>query len=433
VFISAVGSNRLFRNVGGRFVDVTSAAGVSGDETAWSTSCGWLDYDDDGRLDLFVCNYVQWSKEIDISQDFRLVGVGRAYGPPNTFQGTYPYLYRNCGDGTFRDVSGESGVQVANPVTGVPAAKSLGVAPLDLDADGWMDLVVANDTVQNFVFRNQQDGTFLEIGALAGVAFDAAGNARGAMGIDAAYFRNDESLGVAIGNFANEMTALYVAQEEPLRFVDTAIATGLGPETRLELTFGLFFFDYDLDGRLDLLTSNGHLEGEINKVQSSQYYAQPPELFWNAGPNKAAEFVPVRAAHCGEDLLRPLVGRGCAFADIDADGDLDVLLTEVGGPPRLLRNDQELGHRWLRFRLVGRDANRDAIGAWVEVRSGGEMLRRQVMPTRGYLSQSELPVTIGLGTRQAVDRVRIRWPNGQTQDVTDYDLNAFTLVEQPAP
>ncbi len=432
LFISAVGPNRLFRNVGGRFEDVTQQAGVAGGEQSWSSACSWLDYDNDGRLDLLVGNYVRWSPDIDRSQDFRLVGVGRAYGPPNSFEGAFPYLYHNEGQGRFRDVSQEAGLQVVNPNTGVPAAKTLGVAPADIDGDGWIDVVLANDTVQNLVFHNQRNGKFLECGAELGVAFDAGGNARGAMGIDAGYFRNDMSLAIAIGNFANEMTALYAALDGPMRFVDIAVATGLGPETRLQLTFGVLFVDYDLDGRLDIAASNGHLESEINKVQVSQHYAQPAQLFWNCGPNSVCEFVPVPAEKCGADFVKPMVGRGSAMADIDGDGDLDLLLTAVGGPARLLRNDQQLGHRWLRFKLVGRHANRDAIGAWVEVLSEGELLRRQVMPTRSYLSQSELPVTIGLGKRTRIDRVSVRWPGGEVQEVTDYQINGVTVVEQSA-
>jgi hypothetical protein len=430
LFISAVGPNHLFHNEGGRFADVTSSSGVAGAEQAWSSSCAWLDYNNDGRLDLLVGNYVQWSREIDIAQDFRLVGVGRAYGPPTSFGGAFPYLYRNEGQGRFTEVSQEAGLHIVNPNTGVPAAKTLGLAPVDIDGDGWIDIVVANDTVQNFVLLNSRDGTFRETGADTGIAFDAMGNARGAMGIDTANFRNNRSLGVAIGNFANEMTALYVAQDDPLQFVDLAVATGLGPATRLQLTFGVVFVDYDLDGRPDLLTSNGHLESEINKVQVSQHYAQAPQLFWNCGPNKACEFQPVRADQCGSDLVRPMVGRGSALADIDGDGDQDLLLTAVGGPARLLRNDQQLGHQWLRFKLVGRSCNRDAIGAWVEVTSDGELLRRQVMPTKSYLSQSELPVTIGLGTRKRIERVQIRWPDGQMQMVPQHSLGETTVVEQ---
>jgi len=430
LFVTAVGANRLFRNIGGRFVDVTHPAGVEGRADQWSTCAAWLDYDRDGDLDLFVCNYVRWSRDIDLQQDFRLVGIGRAYGPPRTFEGTFPYLYRNDGHGHFTDVSASAGVQIRNPATGVPMAKSLGVSPVDLDADGWPDLVVSNDTVQNFVFHNERNGRFMEIGARSGIAFDAYGNSRSAMGIDAADFRNDGSLGIAVGNFANEMTALYVSQQAPLQFADEAIIAGIGPASRSALTFGVLFFDYDLDGRLDLVTANGHVEDEINKVQASQQYAQPPHLFWNAGAGGPATFVPV-APRAGNDLFGPMVARGAAFADIDGDGDLDLVLTSIKGAPRLLRNDQHSGHHWLRLMLTGTRANRDAIGAAIEVRAGSETLRRTVMTTRGYLSQSELPVTIGLGTHSHVDEVRVRWPDGSTQTIHDVKVDRPTHIVQP--
>ena len=430
IFISAVGPNHLFRNDHGKFVEASSDAGIAGDEDAWSTSSGWFDYDNDGDLDLYVCNYVRWSREIDLAQDFRLTGIGRAYGPPMTFAGAFPYLYRNDGGGQFSDVSAESGVEVTNRETGVPVAKSLGLAPIDLDRDGWIDLVVANDTVRNLVFHNQRDGTFREIGVEAGIAFDSSGKARGAMGIDASCFRGDGSVGVAIANFANEMTALYVSAGSDLLFTDDAIPTGLGPPTRMELSFGLFFFDYDLDGRLDLLAANGHLESEINKVQESQHYQQPARLFWNAGAEELSEFASVPAENCGPDLMQPIVGRGATYADIDNDGDLDVLLTQIGGRPLLLRNDQALGHHYLRFRLIGGRANRDAIGAWIEVRIGDTVLRRQVMPTRSYLSQVELPVTIGIGNSEQVDNVTVIWPDGMSQEVTDYAVDGITVVTQ---
>jgi enediyne biosynthesis protein E4 len=433
VFISAVGRNALFKNLGdGRFVDVTEQAGVAGAADAWSSSCGWFDYDRDGDLDLFVCNYVNWSREFDRAQDFQLTGGGRAYGRPQAFEGTFCYLYRNDGDGKFSEVSEAAGIHVRNPATNVPMGKSLAVTFADFDDDGWIDVTVANDTVQNFLFHNQRDGTFREIGAVAGVAFDTAGNARGAMGNDVARFRNNDALGLAIGNFANEMTALYVAYQHSMRFVDEAVATGLGPNTRQELTFGLFFFDYDLDGRLDLFAANGHLEEEINRVQPSQYYEQPPQLFWNCGAAQRTEFAPVPASHCGEDFLHPVVGRGAAYADIDNDGDLDVLIIACGKPARLLRNEQQLGHHWLRFRLVGTRSNRDAIGAWVEVRAGGQTQYRQVMPTRSYQSQVELPVTIGLNEATEVDSVRVRWPNGTWQAVTQWQLDGLTVVTESA-
>jgi len=294
---------------------------------------------------------------------------------------------------------------------------------VDIDRDGWMDLIVANDTVPNLVFLNQHNGTFKEIGAPSGVAFDSYGNTRGAMGIDAACYRNDGKLGIGIGNFANEMTALYVQQNSPTNFSDEAITEGVGPASRLLLKFGLFFFDYDLDGRLDLLTANGHLEEEIAKIQKSQTYRQPAQLFWNAGDKSGGCFVAVSPEKAGSALFKPIVGRGSAFADIDGDGDLDVVLTQTGGPPLLLRNDQGLKHHWLRFKLVGAKSNRSAIGAWIKVRVGGQTLARQVMPTRGYLSQSELPVTIGLGNATQPDEVEIKWPSGTIQKVADFKVD----------
>ena len=283
LFVTAVGVNHLFHNVGGHFTDVTAAAGVGGRADQWSTCATWVDYDRDGNLDLFVCNYVRWSKAIDLQQDFRLVGLGRAYGPPRTFEGTFPYLYRNDGHGHFTEVAARAGLQITNPATACRWRSRSASCPSISTSDGWPDLVVSNDTVQNFVFHNRQNGTFEEIGARTGVAFDPYGNSRSAMGIDAADFRNDGSLGIAIGNFANEMTALYVSQQQPLQFADEAIVAGIGPASRGALTFGVLFLDYDLDGRLDLLTANGHIEDEINKVQASQQYAQPPHLFWNTG------------------------------------------------------------------------------------------------------------------------------------------------------
>lgn len=434
VLLTGVGGNRLFHNRGqGKFTDGTPTAGVGGSSKDWSTSAAWIDFDNDGDLDLFVCHYVQWSREIDLEADYRLVGIGRAYGPPMNFPGTFPSLYRNDGQGRFTDVSAEAGVQIKHPATGVPMAKSLGVAPVDINGDHWIDLVVANDTVQNFVFTNQHNGTFKESGARTGIAFDTFGQTRGAMGIDAARFRNDDALGIAMGNFANEMNALYVSQRDDVVFTDEALTEGVGSASQALLKFGLFFFDYDLDGRLDVLTANGHLEEEINKVQPNQQYRQPAQLFWNTGSGKGARFVPVPSEKCGADLLQPIVGRGSAFADIDGDGDLDVVLTQIGGPPLLLRNDQALRHHWVRFQLIGTRSNRDAIGAWIKVRAGGKTLSRQVMPTKGYLSQSELPVTIGLGKSDAVDEVEITWPDGSTEKVTPVQIDKLTVVRQKNP
>jgi hypothetical protein len=270
------------------------------------------------------------------------------------------------------------------------------------------------------------------MGAVSGLAYDNFGGTRGGMGIDAARFDDESALGISIGNFANEMTAIYVARRDSPIFADEAIAQGIGQATRASLTFGVFFFDYDLDGWPDLLTANGHIENDIEKVQPNQRYRQPAQLFWNArGFHKEAGFVLVPAERSGPDLFKPIVGRGSAYADIDGDGDLDVVLTQINGPPLLLRNDQKLGHHWLRVKLIGTKSNRDAIGAWVKVRFDRRIRWQQVMATRGYLSQSELPVTFGLGRSTRVDEVAITWPDGSTQTVANPRVDQLlTLTQQ---
>jgi enediyne biosynthesis protein E4 len=434
VFLTGVGEHHLFHNLGsGKFEDVTARAGMTNDATQWSTSAAFVDYDNDGKLDLFVCHYVKWSREIDRGVAYTLPGIGRAYGPPLNFDGSFPLLYHNEGNGTFRDVSPAAGMQITNSATGRPLAKSLGIAPVDLNNDGWIDFVVANDQVQNFVFSNRHNGTFAEVGAQSGVAFDPYGLARGAMGIDSARFRNDNALGIAIGNFANEMNALYVAQNDSLLFADEAVAEGIGPASRQLLKFGLFFFDYDLDGRLDVLTANGHLEEQISRLQKSQTYRQPAQLFWNRSSPKGSSFVAVPPAQAGEDLFKPIVGRGSAYADIDGDGDLDVVLTQINGPPLLLRNDQRLGHHWLRLKLIGAPSNRDAIGAWVKVHIEGRTLAQQVMPAKGYLSQSESVLTFGLGKATRVDGVEVVWPGGMKQKVSPVKVDALNVVREARP
>ena len=436
LFLTAVGPSRLLKNVQGRFVDVSEAAGVAGDASQWGTSGGFFDYDNDGRLDLFVCNYIRWSREIDLSLGSTLDGRNRAYAPPISFQGAYCQLFKNVGEGRFADVSAEAGIQVRNVDTKVPVGKSLGVVFVDLDDDGFCDIVVANDTVQNFVFRNRSGEKFEECGSQVGVGFDPAGNARGAMGIDVARFRNNKSYGIVIGNFANEPTSLYVAQDMGTEkmfclFTDEAVATGLGPQSRLELKFGVFFFDYDLDGRLDICTANGHLEKDIATIQRSQQYAQPPQLFWNGGDQGETEFVKVPADVVGDDFSRRMVGRGSAYADIDGDGDLDVLLTGSGGAPRLLRNEQQLGHHWVRLLLKSSGRNRFAYGATVELHAGGQVQERVVQPTRGYLSQSELVLTFGLGKTDKIDKVKIRWPSGNQQEIDKLKVDKQHTIEEP--
>ncbi len=424
VFISALGKNYLYKNENGNFVDVSEQAGIQGSDEAWSTSSGFFDYDGDGDLDLFVCNYVRWSREIDLSVNFQLTGIGRAYGPPSNFSGTHCYLYQNNGDDTFTDVSAQSGIEVIGS-TGKPVGKALGVVFFDADGDHRLDILVANDTVQNFFFHNQGNGKFKERGTEVGLAFDSNGQATGAMGIDSAQFRNDPSLGIGVGNFANEMSSLYVNQGERslLLYTDEAITEGIGPASRLMLSFGLFFLDYDLDGRLDLFQTNGHLEEEINIVQPSQHYKQPAQLFWNAGPEAKYGFSPVDPKTMG-DLAQAVVGRAAAYADIDTDGDLDILITQVGERPVLLKNEQNLGNAWIRIRLKESSKNTHAIGALIELTSEGMTQTRRISPTRSYMSQVEFPVTFGLGKNEKVDSLTVTWSDGSKKEV---DLQAIQL------
>ena len=429
LFVTAVGRNRLLRNIdGARFEDATSDAAVAGADDAWSTGAAFFDADGDGDLDLFVCNYVGWSPEIDRSVDFRLTGIGRAYGPPTDFPGTDSLLYRNDG-GVFADVSAEAGIRVANASTGAPVGKALAVHPVDVDDDGRLDLVVANDTVRNFVFLNQGGGRFREAGIDTGLAFDTTGSATGAMGVDALRF-GDARLGVAIGNFANEMSSFYVKRTGESVFSDDAIVAGIGAPSRRALTFGMVFMDADLDGHLDLAAANGHVEPEIQRVQASQSYAQPAHMFWNCGGDCAKRFV---LADATGDLGTPRVGRGLAYADIDADGDLDLALTQAGGRFALLRNDQTLGHNWIRLQLRAAGANPRAIGARITVEAGGHRRTRTVMPSRSYLSQVELPLTFGIGNAEVVSSVEVTWPDGTTESLTDLPINHPHILTQPTP
>jgi hypothetical protein len=409
---------------------VTLAAGVAGpggwpivpvrnffqwkQPLCWSTSAAFLDYDGDGLLDLFVCNYVTWSPGHDAEQGHRLANRERAYGPPRAFAPTQCFLYRNRGNGTFKDVSKEAGIEVLKQ--GAAVGKSLGVIVCDVDEDGWPDILVANDTQRNFFFHNSTNPStgqrqFREIGEVTGVAY-ADRAARGAMGIDwgPGYVEGKNAL--LIGNFADEPNTFLVQHRRgDLELIDLAASEGVAGPSRSLLKFGLFFFDYDLDGRLDFLTCNGHLEPAIAQVMPDQRYAQPAQLYHHRSRLKP-RFAVVPGSAVGDDLSRPLVGRGCAYLDIDGDGALDVVLTANGGPARLLRNDNRTGHHWLRLRLEGdgKRSNRSAIGARVIVQAGGREQRREVASARGYLSQSEMVLTFGLGAATQVDRVTIHWP-----------------------
>jgi enediyne biosynthesis protein E4 len=407
LFITALGKNRLFHNEGGRFREVSGSAGVQGTAGQWSTSCGFADYNNDGRLDLFVCNYA-----------------------PSNAPGVHPYLYRNDGGGKFTEISAAAGLRQQKPGSSEYLSRSLGVAPVDLDGDGWMDFAVANDAMPNQVFHNQRDGTFREIGASSGLAYDGFGNSRGARGIDTSWFGDGASLGIAIANSAHEMNGFYAGRPYSLRFVDTGPVNPVGTASRRFSKFGLVFFDYDLDGWPDLLTANGRLDGDFSKAGKVQDDAQPAQLFWNGGPQQDVTFAPVTPDQSGPDLFQPIAGRGASFADMDGDGDLDVLLTQAAGAPVLLRNDQQLGHRYLRLKLTGAKSNRDAIGVRVTLKSRTRIWQAQVMPTRGYLSQSELPITFGFGAAELPSEMEIRWPSGQVQRIP-YSGKPFMAVQEP--
>ena len=397
VLITAIGQSRLFRNTGaGRFVDVTERAGLNG-HLGFSTSALWFDYDRDGDLDLVICNYVRWTPDTDVfcSAD----GKEKSYCTPEAYPGTTSWLFRNRGNGAFDDVTATSGLFD-------PTSKALGVTMLDYDVDGWQDLFVANDTQPNKLYRNQRNGTFAETAVQAGLAFSEDGRARAGMGTDAADVDNSGVPSIVVSNFSGEMLGLYT----PIRpgvYADRAPASEIGRVSRLTLGFGCFFFDADLDGLLDLLVVNGHIDASISKTQGRVLYAEPPHLFHNRGGGK---FVDV-ATTVGAGFAEPKVGRGAAF------GDLDVVLTTNGGQPRLYRNDLSASNRSVRLALRGTQSNRDGLGARVRVRVGSTWLTRFVRTGSSYLSQSELPLTFGLGNRETADEATIEWPSGVTQNI----------------
>jgi hypothetical protein len=403
ILITCVGQNRLFHNTGkGTFVDVTNSSGL-GKHLAFSTSALWFDYDRDGLLDLFVCNYVKWSPEHDVFCS--LDGKHKSYCTPEAYRGETCWLFHNRGNGTFEDVTASSGVFDSS-------SKSLGVAMLDDDQDGWPDLLVANDTQPNKLYRNQRNGTFKDVAVEAGLAFSTEGKARAGMGVDVADFTNSGRAGVAITNFDNEMTGLYEFSGKT--YEDVAAQAGVGSASKNSLGFGCAFLDADLDGWLDLAVANGHIDETVRNIRGNVGYAQPPLLFLNNGKS----FRDV-APEIGGGFDQPKVGRGLAYADFDRDGDLDLLLTTNNGPAYLYRNDQLAGNHSIRFRLVGTKSNRDGIGATVRIVSGGLNQSRMVKSGSSYLSQSELPVTFGLEKRDRVEHAVVVWPSGRTEEFTN--------------
>jgi enediyne biosynthesis protein E4 len=415
ILVTCVGQNRLFRNTGeGTFVDVTRSSGL-GARQAFSTSALWFDFDRDGLLDLFVCNYVKWSPEHDVFCS--LDGKHKSYCTPEAYRGETCWLFRNRGDGTFADVTASSGIFDSS-------SKSLGVAMFDYDQDGWPDLLVANDTQPNKLYRNQRNGTFKDVAVDAGIAFSAEGKARAGMGVDVADFANSGTSGMAITNFDNEMIGLYRASGSG-NYADVATQSGVGLATKDKLGFGCVFFDADLDGSLDFAVVNGHIDDTVRNVRNVGY-AQPPQLFLNNGKATFRD----AAVELGDGFRQAKVGRGLAYGDFDRDGDLDLLMTTNHGPAYLYRNDQLAGNRSIRIRLVGTKSNRDAIGAAVRIFHGGSTQSRLVKSGSSYLSQSELPVTFGLGKRDRVDRMVIQWPSGRTEEYKELAAGrAYECVE----
>jgi hypothetical protein len=402
IFVNCVGQCRLFRNTGkGAFVDVTKASGLMGRQ-GFGTSALWVDYDRDGLLDLFVCNYVRWSPEHDVfcSVD----GTRKSYCTPEAYRGDTCWLFHNRGDGTFEDVTATSGIFDSS-------SKSLGVAMFDYDQDGWPDILVANDTQPNKLYKNLRNGKFKDVAVEAGLAFSTEGKARAGMGVDTGDFDNSGKPGVAITNFDNEMIGLYHAVAGNA-FDDVAVAAGLGAASKNTLGFGCAFFDADLDGALDLAVANGHIDDTVRNIRGNVGYAQPAQLFLNLGGGKFRDV----AAEAGGGFEKPRVGRGLAIGDFDRDGDLDVLMTTNNGPACLLRNDQSNGNHSIRFVLTGTKSNRDGIGANVRIFQSGKSQARVVRGGSSYLSQSELPVTFGLGKQEKIERVVIDWPSGRTEE-----------------
>jgi enediyne biosynthesis protein E4 len=405
IFVSCVGQSRLFRNTGnGAFVEATKSGGLLG-HSAFSTSALWIDYDRDGLLDLFVCNYVRWSPEHDVFCS--LDGVHKSYCTPEAYRGDTCWLFHNRGDGTFEDVTAASGIFDSG-------SKSLGVAMFDYDGDGWPDLLVANDTQPNKLYKNLRNGKFKDVAVEAGLAFSADGKARAGMGVDTGDFDGTGRPGVAITNFDNEMIGLYRSVRAGV-YDDVSMAAGVGLASKTTLGFGCAFVDVNLDGALDLAVANGHIDDTVRNIHGNTGYAQAPQLFLNDG---AGTFRDV-AGEIGGGFALPKVGRGLAYGDFDRDGDLDLLMTTNNGPAYLFRNDVMGGNRSVRFRLLGKKSNADGIGAVVRIFYGGVMQSRMVRGGSSYLSQSELPVTFGVGGRDKIERVVIEWPSGRSEEFKD--------------
>jgi hypothetical protein len=415
LFLTALGQSHLFHNNGnGTFTEVTKAAGLWG-PNEFSTGAAWVDYDRDGKLDLVVANYVQWSLPGDLY--CTLDGAHKSYCTPESYKGSSARLWHNLGNGKFEDVTQKAKFYE-------PTSKSLGIAILDYNADGWPDILLANDTQPNKLYLNKRDGTFDEKGVSAGIAFSEDGVARAGMGVDAADYDRSGRPSLIITNFANQMISLYHNEGNGL-FVDEAPRSDVGRATLVTLGFGCFFFDYDNDGWPDIFVADGHIENEIERVQKRVSYAEPPHLFRNLGGGKFQEVT----ESMGSAFAAPKVARGAAYADIDNDGSLDLLMTTNGGRPHLFHNEGSANHS-LRVKLVGTKSNRDGIGSVVRVKSGKDEQWQMLRSGSSYLSQSELVLTFGLGTQSKADSLEVQWPSGQVDKLSNISASQTVTIQE---
>lgn len=418
VYITALDGNHLFHNLGnGKFADVTARAGVK--DPGFATSAVWFDYDNDGKLDLFVLHYVDWSVATD--QFCSLDGKSKSYCTPEAYKGQSATLYHNKGNGIFEDVTKKAGLYD-------PSSKSLGVTLLDYDKDGWLDLFVTNDTQPNKLYHNNHNGTFTDAAFSAGVAFSDAGKARAGMGTDSSDYDQSGRESLVIGNFTNESMALYHNDGSGL-FSDRATDSDIATASAKSLTFSTFFFDYDLDGWPDIFALNGHVADDVSVTQPTLHYAESPLLFRNKGKGHFENVTD----KVGTALRQPIVGRGAAYLDFDNDGDLDLVLTTSNGPAKLLRNENGNQNDVLRIRTIGTRSNRDGIGAKITIKTNNGMrLFEMVKSGSSYLSQSEMPLTFGLGKTEPdkTESLEIIWPSGKKESIPNVAPNqTITLKE----
>ena len=421
LYVSQYGRNVLYHNNGnGTFTDVTGKAGVGGLEygTQFHSGATFFDYDRDGRLDLYVGGYVSLGPG---SPRYCVISGVRTSCPPSAYKGTAAVLYHNNGDGTFTNVTSAAGIYQ-------PQGKNLAVGAADYDNDGWPDLFVANDGLSAYLYHNEHNGKFEEIGIQSGMALTARGNVMAAMCISLGDYDNDGALDLFITDFQQNSDHLW-HNDGKGSFDEVSDRAGITVPTRGVLSFGGGFFDYDNDGWLDLFIANGHVYPEVEQVSPETRFKQLNSLFHNEGNGKFIE----TSRQAGPGLQTPYVGRGVAFADFDNDGFIDVLVANNGDPPLLLHNSGNNGNHFVNFKLVGHKSNRDAMGARVRVSAGGLSQIREIAGGGSYLSQSDLRAHFGLGKAARVESVEVNWPSGEKQAFRDLEADKFYLIEEGAP